>query len=92
MAALSLIHVHPKPSWSWRLLQYSLWARCSPEILQPPNNLQHGCEGDSACVSTQAGMWTNAIMDIGFERSIDAHGVRVREDLRIAVGGDLSMY
>ena len=51
MAALSLIHVHPESSRSWRFLQNPLRAWRSPQIVQFRHDLEHGRERDAAGVA-----------------------------------------
>ncbi len=71
------------------LLNVALESRGPSEILQLADSFEHCCHGYLTHSETEAHVWTPAVMNIGIERPVENHLLRVGERLRIVRRSDL---
>ena len=83
-------HVNVKAAFTRDLLQQPLGSRSTPQVLQSANDFEHSCQSNTAGIHAQTSMGTDSVVDIRFERAINADRIGRREDFRIAIGANLS--
>ncbi len=82
-------HVDIKPSRSWNLLELTLGTGCTPDVVEPSNNLEHRCQCHLAGIPTKTSMWTNSVVNIDIHGPVQAYRVRLREVLGLAISANL---
>ena len=79
-------HIDVEPSRSWDPLELSRWSRCSSEVVETPNHLEHGSQGHPTRFPAKTSMWAKAVMKVAFHRPVDPYSVGFGEELGFPVG------
>lgn len=82
-------HINISPFGARDLLQLARRPGSPPEIVQPPDDLQHRRQRHAAGVAAEAGVRAHAVVDVSVQRAVGAHGVGVGEEFGFVVGLDL---
>lgn len=88
VAAMVGSHVDVEAPRPGNFLELPGRTRSAPQIVQPSDHFEHRRQGNLARRSAQASMRTCPVMDVVLHGSVDAHSIRVREELRLPVGVD----
>jgi hypothetical protein len=84
IAASVFSQVNVETTCARNLLQDTLLARNTAQIVQTADDTEHGSQGNAAGITTEAGVRALAVVDIRVQRAVETDLLGFGEDIRVA--------
>lgn len=84
IAASVFSQVNVEATCTRNLLQDTLLARNTAQIVQTTDDTEHGGQGNAAGITSEAGVWTLTVVDVRVQRTVETDLIGLREDIRVA--------
>lgn len=84
IAATVFSQVDVETTWAGNLPQDTLLAIDTAQVVQTTDNTEHGSQGNTAGIATEAGVWALAVVDVRVQRTVETDLLRFGEDIGVA--------